>query len=315
MLNAGRVRLLVELEDRGSITAVAAALDYTPSAVSQQLTRLEAETGRRLFERVGRGVLLTDAGRLLAAHGRQVLERLEAAEMALEQVDAVSGRLRVGAFQTAAQGLAVPAFAALSERYPQLACELHDHEPETALPLLRSGRLDLVLAEEYEHAPRPRDPALERHELGPDELILALPAGHPTARRGDPVALGDLAGERWATPWEDTAYAAMVVRACRTAGFEPDVRHRVTDLHTLLDLARGGLAVALVPALGGPKEGKGLALRPVAGGGLRRSIFAAVRRTAVPRPAVDALLRELRLRTPPPHPAGSPPAAAPGRTA
>jgi DNA-binding transcriptional LysR family regulator len=297
MLHAGRLRLLVELEERGTLTAVAAALDYTPSAVSQQLTRLEAETGRRLFERVGRGVLLTDAGRLLVAHGRDVLERLEAAETALEQVDAVSGRLRVGAFQTAAQGLVVPAFAALSERHPQLSCELHDHEAEIALPLLRSGRLDLVVAEEYEHAPRARDPALERHELGPDELVVALPAGHRIARRGGPVALAELAGERWATPWEDTAYASMIAAACRAAGFEPDVRHRVTDLHTLLDLARGGLAVTLVPRLGGAQEGSGLALRPLAGGGLRRSLFAAVRRTASGRPAVDALLHELRLRT------------------
>ena len=283
----------MELEERGTVTAVAAALDYTPSAVSQQLTRLEAETGRQLLERVGRGVLLTDAGRLLAAHGREVLERLEAAETALEQADAISGRLRVAAFQTAAQGLVVPALAALAERHPQLACELHDHEAETALPLLHSGRLDLVVADEYEHAPRPRDPALQRHELGSDELMVALPSGHPLAQRDGPVALRELAEERWATPWENTAYAAMTLRACRAAGFEPDVRHRVTDLHTLLDLARGGLAVALVPVLGGAKEGDGLALRALQGGGLRRSIFAAVRRSAAVRPAVEALLSEL----------------------
>ena len=296
MLHAGRLRLLVELEDQGTVTAVAAALDYTPSAVSQQLARLEAETGRRLFERVGRGVLLTDAGRLLASHGREVLERLEAAETALAQADAISGSVRVGAFQTAAQGLVVPAFAALSERHPQLACELLDHEAETALPLLRAGRLDLVVAEEYEHAPRPREPALERHELGLDELVIAISDRHPLAWRGDPLALAELAKERWATPWEDTAYAAMILQACRRAGFEPDVRHRVTDLHTLLDLARGGLAVTLVPALGGAKEGDGLALRALAGGGLRRSIFAAVRRSAARRPAIEALVDELRAR-------------------
>ena len=297
MLHAGRLRLLVELEQRGTVTAVAAALDYTPSAISQQLTRLEAETGRQLLERVGRGVLLTDAGRLLAANGREVLERLEAAETALEQADAISGRLRVGAFQTAAQGLVVPAFVALSQRHPQLACELHDHEAETALPLLHSGRLDLVVAEEYEHAPRPRDAGLERHELGFDELVVALPSEHPLARQGGPVALTELAHERWATPWEGTAYAAMILRACRGAGFEPDVRHRVTDLHTLLDLARGGLAVTLVPVLGGAEDGGGLALRPLPGGGLRRSIFGAVRRSTAARPAVEALLGELRART------------------
>ena len=296
MLHAGRLRLLVELEQRGTVTAVAAALDYTPSAVSQQLTRLEAETGRQLLERVGRGVLLTDAGRLLTSHAREVLERLEAAENALEQADAISGRLRVAAFQTAAQGLVVPAFAALSERHPQLACELHDHEAETALPLLHSGRLDLVVAEEYEHAPRPRDAVLERHELGFDELLVALPSGHSLARERGPLALAELVEERWATPWEGTAYAAMILRACRAAGFEPDVRHRVTDLHTLLDLARGGLAVTLVPVLGGAKEEHGLALRPLQSGGLRRSIFAAVRRSAAARPAVNALLRELTAR-------------------
>ena len=222
-----------------------------------------------------------------------MLACLEAAETALAQADAISGRLRVAAFQTAAQGLVVPALAALYERHPQLACELHDHEAETALPLLRSGRLDVVVAEEYEHAPRPRDLALERHELGFDEMLVALPSGHPLARRGGPLALAELAAERWATPWEDTAYAAMMLRACRAAGFEPDVRHRVTDLHTLLDLARGGLAVTLVPVLGGAKEGAGLALRPLQGGGLRRSIFAAVRRNAAARPAVAALLAEL----------------------
>jgi DNA-binding transcriptional LysR family regulator len=297
MLHAGRLRLLVELEQRGTVTAVAAALDYTPSAVSQQLTRLETETGRQLLERVGRGVLLTDAGRLLASHAREVLERLEIAETALEQADAISGRLRLAAFQTAAQGLVVPAFAALCARHPQLACELHDHEAETALPLLHSGRLDLVVAEEYEHAPRPRDPVLERHDLGLDELLVALPSAHPLARHDGPLALAELAAERWATPWEGTAYAAMILRACRTAGFEPDVRHRVTDLHTLLDLARGGLAVTLVPALGRVKETDGLALRPLKGGGLRRSIFAAVRRSAAARPAVEALIRELKDRT------------------
>ena len=89
----------------------------------------------------------------------------------------------------------------------------------------------------------------------------------------------------------------MILRTCRAAGFEPDVRHRVTDLHTLLDLARSGLAVTLVPVLGGAQEGEGLALRPLQGGGLRRSIFAAVRRSAAARPAVEALLRELRART------------------
>lgn len=296
MLNAGRLRLLVELEDRGSVTAVADALDYTPSAVSQQLGRLEAETGRTLVERAGRGVLLTDSGRTLAGHARGVLDRIERAETALERADVPGGRLRVAAFQTAARMLAVPAFAALAERHPGLACELHDLEAESALPLLRSGELDAVIAEEYEHAPRPRNPQLERHELGQDRLLVALASGHPLALRRRPLALADLAAERWATPQAGTAYTAMVERACRAAGFEPEVGHRVSDMGTLLDLARRGLAVSLVPALGGAEEGDGLALRTLTEGGLQRSLFCAVRRSSADRPAVSVFLAELGVR-------------------
>jgi DNA-binding transcriptional LysR family regulator len=296
MLNAARLRLLVELEDRGSLTAVADSLGYTPSAISQQLAKLELETGRRLLEPIGRGVLLSDAGRTLARHGREVLERLEAAEAALERPDEVSGTLRVAAFQTAAQALVVPALAALALQHPRLACELVDQEAETALPQLRSGELDLAVAEEYAHALRPRDPRLVRHELGPDELLVALRADHPMARAGGPVALADLADEAWATPWAGTPYASMVEGACRAAGFEPRVRHRVTDFWTLLDLARSGLAIAVVPALGRPQEDAALALRPVAGEGLRRTLFAAVRRGADARPAIKALIDALRER-------------------
>jgi DNA-binding transcriptional LysR family regulator len=294
MLNAARLRLLVELEQRGSVTAVADALGYTPSAVSQQLTRLEVETGHALSERAGRGLLLTDAGRLLAEHAREVLERIEAAEAALEASEGPAGRLRVAAFQTAARALVAPAFAELAARYPALSCELHDHEAETALPMLRSGELDAVVAEEYEHAPRPRDAQIVRHDLGEDELLVAMTTGHAFAATRAPVTLADLNGEVWATPWAGTAYTTMVERACRAAGFEPLVGHRVTDLDTLLELARRGLAVALVPSMGGAEEGNGLALRPLAEGGLRRTVFLAVRSSSAERPAVSAFVAQVR---------------------
>ena len=296
MLNAGRLSMLVELQDRGSLTAVADALGYTPSAISQQLAKLEAETGRALIEPVGRGVVLTGAGRTLAIHAREVRERLEAAETALEDVDALAGSVRVAAFQTAARGLLVPALGELARSHPALVFELLDQEAEAALPRLRSGELDLVVADEYPQALRARDPRLVRHDLGADELWVALPALHPVARAGGPVALADLAEEAWATPWAGTSYASMVEGACRAAGFEPHIRHRVTDLGTLLDLARSRLAVAVVPTLGGLSEQPGLALRPVAGDGLRRRLFAAVRRGTAERPALSLLVDALRAR-------------------
>jgi DNA-binding transcriptional LysR family regulator len=202
----------------------------------------------------------------------------------------------VAAFQTAARTLVVPAFASLARVHPRLECELSDQEAETALPRLLAGELDVVVAEEYEHAPRARHSRLARHELGRDELLVALPAGHRLARRRGRVAVAELAAEAWATPWTGTAYASMVARVCRAAGFEPDVRHRVTDLGTLLELARGGLAVSLVPSLGGAGEEHGLALRRLRDGGLWRSLHATVRRASEGRPAIELLLAELRAR-------------------
>jgi DNA-binding transcriptional LysR family regulator len=295
MLNLARIRLLVELERLGTVAAVAHALDYTPSAVSQQLAQLERESPRRLLEKVGRGLKLTDAGLLLAAHGRDLIARAEAAESELQGMTGLAGTLRIAAFETAARELVTPAMIDLRARHPELDCELLDLEAEEALPLLRAAELDVVIAEEYEHAPRPRHPGVDRHELLVDRLLVALPPAHPVATRGGPVRLAELAGERWAAPRLSTAYADMLVRACRTeGGFEPDLRHRVNDLGTMLELAAAGLAVALVPQLGKPELRTEVAIRPLAGKGLSRSVFAAVRAGAGERPAVVALLEAIR---------------------
>src|SRR4051794_2514972 len=251
MLHLGRVRLLVELDRRETVAAVAYALDYTPSAGSQQLAQLEREIGRPLLERIGRGVRLTDAGRALVAHGVELLARAEAAESELSGAAAVAGTLRIGAFQTAASGLVTPALGRLAASHPELTCELNELDAEVALPHLRSGRLDLVVAEEYEHAPRPRPAELVRVDLLDDELLVALPPSHRLAGGRRPLRLSALASERWVIGDAGTAFADMIVRTCRSVGgFEPDVRHHAGDMQTLLELASAGLAVTIVPALG-----------------------------------------------------------------
>lgn len=292
MLNLARVRLIVELERLGTVAAVADALDYTPSAVSQQLAQLERETGARpLLEKVGRRLKPTDAGRLLAAHGRELIAHAEAAEVELAGMSGVAGALRIAAFETAARELVTPAMIELAERHADLTCELLDLGAEEAIPLLRAAEIDVVIAEEYAHAPRPRLPGVERHELLDDPLLVALHPAHPLAARGGAVHIAELAGEPWAAPRPHTAYADMLVRACRGEGrFEPDFRHRVNDMQTILELVAAGLAVALVPTLGRPERRTDVAVRPLAGRGLSRSIFASVRTGAAERPAVRALI-------------------------
>jgi DNA-binding transcriptional LysR family regulator len=297
MMDLRRLRLLRELRERGTIAAVADALSYTPSAVSQQLAALERETGVLLLERVGRGVRLTDAAHRLAEHTDVVLARLEQAEAELAATSGgVHGRVRITSFQTAARSLVAPVLRPLTERHEGLRLELLEMEAEEGLPHLRAGDADIVIAEEYRAAPRPHERALERVDLGRDRILLALPPDHPAAAGDAPVPLRRLAADRWFATRDGTAFADLLLRACRSAGFEPDVRHRANDVALLVQLAADGHGVTLVPALGQPESHPGVAIRPVAGPALERRLYAAVRRGGAERPAVAATLDALRDR-------------------
>jgi DNA-binding transcriptional LysR family regulator len=298
MLDVRRLRLLSELHERGTVTAVAEALAYTPSAVSQQLATLEREAGVALLERHGRRLRLTDAGRGLVEHAGAVIARLELAESELAAAagEEVAGRVRVAAFQTAASGLVLPLLGVMAAEHPKLRLELIELEAEEGLDLLRRGEVDLVVAEEYDYAPRPRDPTLVRRELCRDPLVIVLPAAHPLAAADpDTVPLAALAGEIWATPRSGTAFDDSMVRACRAlGGFEPDRRHRSNDLAVLEQLVAAGEAVALLPSLGRPGRVPGVVVRRAAEAPLERSIFLALRRASAGRAALAAVAEALR---------------------
>src|SRR3954453_10877068 len=192
MLAPQRLIVMREFVARGTITGAAEALAFTPSAVSQQLAPPQREGGVGLFPKPGRRLELTDAGRMLAARAGGVLEELERLEADLaREAGAGAGVVRVAAFQTAARALVMPALARLAD-HPELRVELIELEAEDSLPLLARGGLDIAIAEEYEHAPRPHQPELHRDDLRADELVLTLPRG---LRAGHgPGALGALRG-------------------------------------------------------------------------------------------------------------------------
>jgi DNA-binding transcriptional LysR family regulator len=293
MLDVRRLRLLRELHERGTVTAVAEALAYTPSAVSQQLAALEREAGVPLMERQGRRLRLTEAGRGLVEHAAAVIARLELAqsELAAAAGDEVAGPVRLAAFQTAASNLVLPLLGRLRDRHPKLRLELLEMEAEEGLELLRRGEVDLVVAEEYDYAPRLRDPSLVLRAICRDPLVLVLPAAHPLAvADAETVSLAALAGEVWATPRAGTAFDFSMVRACRAlGGFEPDRRHRSNDLAVLEQLVAAGEAVALFPSLGRPGRVPGVAVRRPAEARLDRSIFLAVRRSSAGRATLAAV--------------------------
>jgi DNA-binding transcriptional LysR family regulator len=158
VLDLRRLYLLRELYARGTIAAVAEALSYSPSAVSQQLSQLEREAGVELLERVGRNVRLTEAALLLVDHANALLARMERAEAEVARVNAEPrGTVRVASFQTVAVALLPRALSRLAVDHPWLSVEYLEAEAEESLPLVTKGAFDLAIGEEYEHAPRRRE--------------------------------------------------------------------------------------------------------------------------------------------------------------
>jgi DNA-binding transcriptional LysR family regulator len=297
MLDLRRLRLLRELKERGTIAAVADALQFTPSAVSQQLAMLEREAGVALLERAGRGVRLTDAALVLVDHAEALLERAAVAEADLAAAaGTISGRGRIAGFQSVMLRLAIPAMEELAREAPRLRCELLEAEPEEALPALALGDLDLVLGDEWQHQPRSLPPSLQRHELLADPVYVVLPARNSAARRHrEAVPLAELAGEPWATGHTGMGWEEMTQRTCREhGGFDPDIRHRANDATVSLALVARGLAVTMLPELPLPARYPGIALRRIADAPISRAIFAATRAADAARPSTQALLAAVR---------------------
>ncbi|MFI6048763.1 LysR substrate-binding domain-containing protein [Streptomyces violascens] len=289
MFDLHRLRLLRELKHRGTLAAVAAALSYAPSSVSQQLSQLEAEAGVPLLEPVGRRVRLTEQAEILVAHTEAVLERLERAEadIATSLTD-LTGTLRIASFQTAALALIPTALGLLRAAHPQLRVHVTHMEPEGALPALQARDFDLVLAEEYPGNPNPRPAELEEEDLLDDPLHLALPRAEAPCPETPLAALRALADHPWVMEPEGASARHWAMTLCRNAGFEPDVRFETTDLLLHLRLVEEKHAAAFLPDLVWNGRRPTVPLRRLPRGRRTRRIFTVVRRGSSRHPAIEA---------------------------
>lgn len=296
MFDLHRLRLLRELKHRGTLAAVAAALSYAPSSVSQQLSQLEAEVGVPLLEPVGRRVRLTEQAEILVAHTEAVLARLERAEAEIAaSLTDLTGTLRIASFQTAALTLVPTALGLLRERHPNLRVHVTQEEPEKALPALQARDFDVVLAEEYPDSPNPRLAELEQEDLLDDPLRLAMPRTDAGTHPEDgAAALRSMADRPWVMEPEGTTARHWAMGLCRAAGFEPDVRFEATDLLLHQRLVEQGHAAAFLPDLVWSGQPPTVALRPLPGGRHTRRIFTVARRGSSGHPAVRACRPALR---------------------
>ena len=284
MFDLTRLRMLREFAARGTIAAAAEAMGYTPSAISQQLAVLEREAGVALTVRSGRKLRLTAAGERLVARADTVLATLEIARAELRtDSEALDGTVRLAVFQSAALSLVPAALVALAAAHPALRVRVTQSEPGAALADTWARTFDLVVAEEYPHHSAPHYQGIDRRPLVSDEIRLCVGGDWSSVTRLDEVA--DAA---WVMEPEGTATRHFAEQACRTAGFEPDIRFETADLQAHVRYIEEGLAVGLLPGLMWASAGLNVAarpLRPVA----RRTVFTAIRESSHHDAAIGAV--------------------------
>ncbi|MFK4070347.1 LysR family transcriptional regulator [Streptomyces sp. NPDC029674] len=262
MLDVRRLHLLRELDRRGTIAAVAEALTFTASAVSQQLGVLEREAGVPLLERSGRRVVLTPAGRSLVAHADAVLNRLEQAVAELAGArEGIGGPLRIGTFPSGGHTIVPGALAELAERHPALEPMVREIDSARVSDGLRAGELDVALVHDYDFVPATPDTTVDEVPLLEEPMYLVTHAGSGSAGpdatvdsgsgSGSTLAalLGPCAEMPWITARDGTTGHAMAVRACQAAGFQPRIRHQVNDFRTVLALVAAGQGAGFVPEM------------------------------------------------------------------
>jgi len=316
MLDVTRLRVLVAVARHGSVTAAARSLNYAQPSVSHHLARLEAETGTRLTERSGRGVRLTDAGRLLAGRAEEILGRLEAAESELAaQAGQRAQRVRLAAFRSALATIVPSAAARLRAGYPGTDLVLTEAEPAEAERMLRAGQADVALVSRYLHEGQVIQEAgvsagSARAQLILSEPVLLITAG-PDAEPGERPAPPDgqapsrdpLAAHA-RQPWIAGCPASRgyLLWACQRAGFCPGITVTTDDHVAAQALVAAGLGVTILPALAlRAARHPGITALPLPGA--TREVLALTCGEPPQPPAVAHLLGALAVRSRP----GGPP--------
>jgi molybdate transport repressor ModE-like protein len=288
-LDVDRLRLLREVGLRGSIAGAARAVGLTASAVSQQLAALEREAGTSLIDRSPRGVVLTGAGRMLAARAGELLDVLHAARADLERVaGSVGGPVALAAVASAAATFVSAAVIDLRAACPGVSVSVLAAEPAASLELLAAGDVDLAVVDEYDGVPLALPDPCVATDLAAEPLVVVVPSGARRTRR-----LAALADADWVMPPEDAACGRAVRSACRAAGFEPRVRW-VTDDMLLLSRAVGdGHGITVLPRRSVAFEAAPVDVVELRDPPLTRRLVAVARASVAARPAVAEVTRAL----------------------
>jgi DNA-binding transcriptional LysR family regulator len=237
MLDIVRLRVLAAVAAHGSVTKAAKHLHYAQPSVSHHLARLEAETGARLVQRVGRGIRLTPEGEMLARRATEIIGRVDAAEAELEaMVGLRTGRVRVAGFQSALSTLVPEAAAALRRDHPGVQLQLVDAHPVAAMEMLRTGEIDAAVVFRYEED-LPGD--IRGVHLFDDPMYLL------SSRAGE--TLLDHRGSAWIGGC--VRCRQELLELCEAAGFTPEIAYTSDEIIVQQALVATGLGVTTAPGL------------------------------------------------------------------
>jgi len=293
MIDLGRLRALHAVALYGSVGSAADALGYTPSAISQQLAKLERETRTTLLEKRGRGIVLTDAAQQLATTAAQVLELVEEAELKLEeQRGQAIGELRLAAFPTAARGLLPVALPRLIGENPALDVRVVESDPPDAVAAVQRGEVHVAVVHDWHNTPLALPDEVSRVKLGSDPADILLPATHRLAGK-ESVRATDLIGERWICQPVGSICHDWLIRTMRQTGVEPEVAYSVAEYQTQLAMLARGIGIGLLPRLGRGQLPEGVVAVPLLPAPTRR-LYAIWRSATARRPAVAATVAALK---------------------
>ncbi|QQQ62614.1 LysR family transcriptional regulator [Paenarthrobacter ureafaciens] len=241
-----RLALLVEVVEQGSITSAAELMMYTPSAVSQQLRKLEQEVGQPLLNRRSRGVVPTEAGQVLAGHARKIVEQMLAAQADLAQIAGLKrGSLAVGTFPTLAGSFLPLVIRVFKKRYPAIGLSLRSARFDELVSDLQSGVTGLCLLWDYPWN-RFQDDAIRVTEVLQESTVLLISRNHPLADR-DEVRMEELSKESWIVRAEAHPVVEVLKRSAHDAGFEPSIGFLANDYQEAQAMVSVGMGVAMVP--------------------------------------------------------------------
>lgn len=247
MIEHRGLHALEAVAEHETVTAAAAALNFTPSAVSQQIAQLSDELGAPLLQRQGRRVRLTEAARVLLQRAQQLSTLWEETKAEITDPSTVpASQLRLCGVSSAIAALLAPATACLNRTYPQLEVSVIEEETTDCYRLLALDTADIAVVLPTQDSPPRSDPRFEQRTIAEDKQDVLVPAGHPLAERAT-VELAELAAEPWIAKRHDNDTFSLLTAACASAGFTPHIVHEAKEWYAISALVSASLGLCLLP--------------------------------------------------------------------